>query len=155
TRVMLFAKSNAGEPDPLAAIRTDPEKRALQYREVGLFIVRHCHVLIALWNGDESNAAVGGTTEVVSFKREGAPLHVTESAQASLDAPEIGPVIHIVTPRAKPGDSATGVATRPWGRQIDKLCLENKTQQRQADAWDNFEVQTELTQRFNSEASTL
>src|SRR5262249_16116288 len=118
-------------------------------------IVRHCNVLIALWNGDESNAAVGGTTEVVRFKREGIPLDVTESAQASLDAPEIGPVIHIVTPRAKPGDRATRVAPPPWGARSDKVCAESKVQERQAEAWENFEVQTELTQRFNSEASAL
>jgi hypothetical protein len=145
-RVMPFAKANSDEPDPLAAIRTDPNKRALQYREVGLFIVRHCHVLIALWNGDESNTAVGGTTEVVRFKRDGIPLEVTESAQASLDAPEIGPVIHILTPRAKDGDHAIDIATQPWGADIDR---------RQAEAWENFQVQTDLTRRFNDEAAEL
>src|SRR5580704_7749396 len=61
----------------------EESRRALQYREVGLFIVRHCHVLIALWNGDEGNTAVGGTAEVVRFKREGIPLDVARSARAS------------------------------------------------------------------------
>jgi hypothetical protein len=93
-------------------------RRALQYREVGLFIVRHCHVLIALWNGDEENKAVGGTAEVVSFKREGIPIGLTNSARASLDAPEIGPVIHVTTPRAKPGASVPRVKTDPWGAKI-------------------------------------
>lgn len=77
------------------------------------------------------------------------------SAQASLDAPEIGPVIHIVTPRDKPGDCATGVATRPWGKEIDKTCPESKVQERQIEAWENFEVQTALTRRFNREAAEL
>jgi hypothetical protein len=147
--VMRFADGNT--PDNIL----EEAKRALQYREVGLFIVRHCHVLIALWNGDESNMATGGTSEVVSFKRDGIPLEVTRSAQASLDAPEIGPVIHVVTPRDKPGGPATGVATRPWGREIDKLCLETEVDRRQAEAWDNFELQATLTRRFNGEASAL
>jgi hypothetical protein len=144
--VMRFAEGNDA-----VNVRED-SRRALQYREVGLYIVRHCHVLIALWNGDESEA-VGGTAEVVRFKREGIPLEVTESAQATLDAPEIGPVIHIVTPRSKPGDRATGVAARPWGREIDKVCPEGQVQERQAEAWENFEVQTTLTRRFNNEAA--
>jgi hypothetical protein len=147
--VMRFANGNT--PDNVR----EESRRALQYREVGVFIVRHCHVLIALWNGDESNMAAGGTAEVVSFKRDGIPLEVTESAQASLDAPEIGPVIHVLTPRAKPGGPATGVATRSWGREIDKLCLESEADRRQAEAWDNFDLQTILTRRFNGEASTL
>src|SRR5262249_20419068 len=134
-------------------VRED-SRRARQYREVGLYIVRHCHVLIALWNGEDSKA-VGGTAEVVRFKREGIPLEVTGSAQATLDAPEIGPVIHIVTPRSKPGDRATGVTARPWGSEIDTRCPDGKVQERQAEAWENFKVQARLTRRFNGEMAAL
>ena len=146
--VMRFAEDNDSEN-----VHEDG-RRARQYREVGLYIVRHCHVLIALWNGEESEA-VGGTAEVVRFKRAGIPLEVTGSAQASLDAPEIGPVIHIVTPRSKPDDRATGVAARPWGSEIDTRCPEGKVQERQAEAWENFAVQVALTRRFNGEAAEL
>src|SRR5262249_58490484 len=45
--VMPFVGDNS--PDNLR----EESKRAMQYREVGMFIVRHCHVLIALWNGEE------------------------------------------------------------------------------------------------------
>src|SRR5262249_31133676 len=99
----------------LEAVQKDQAKRDLQYREVGIFIVRHCHVLIALWNRDEHNTAMGGTTEVVKFKRDGISLEVAETARASLDAPEIGPVIYVDTPRLKPGGPVTGVAVHPWG----------------------------------------
>jgi hypothetical protein len=133
----------------------EESRRSRQYREVGLFIVRHCHVLIALWNGDESTTAIGGTAEVVRFKRDGIPLEVSESAQAALDAPEIGPVIHIVTPRASSGGRVAGVATPPWGSDIDKVPVESTVQKRQAEAWENFKVQTELTQGFNEEAAEL
>src|ERR1035441_3347816 len=85
----------------LEAVRADKNKRAEQYRAVGLFIVQHSDVLIALWDGNESDKAVGGTSEVVTFKREGIPLVVSGSAHASLDGSEIGPVIHVVTPRSE------------------------------------------------------
>jgi hypothetical protein len=168
-----YAKGNS-----LEAIQADQEKRDLQYREVGLFIVRHCHVLIALWNGDEQNMAVGGTTEVVMFKRDGIPLDVTGSARASLDAPEIGPVIHIVTPRTKPGGNATGVAVGAWGREVVKQHrggLFRRSRQRivrivsslfdteprsdsetpELRAWETFAVQTAMTRQFNREVADL
>jgi hypothetical protein len=91
-----FAPGNS-----VAAVRHHKDQRDRQYREVGIFIVRHCQVLIALWDGNEKDMSVGGTAEVVSFKRDGIPLEVTGSARASLDASEIGPIVHVVTPRAK------------------------------------------------------
>ncbi len=176
--VMRFADDNTPEN-----VR-EQSPRALQYREVGLFIVRHSHVLIALWNGDEENMAVGGTAEVVSFKREGIPLEVTKSARASLDAPEIGPVIHIVTPRAKPGGSVTASETCPWGADIVKLYRGGRlrrwwtqvtkffarlfdtqfaednlpacrSKKRRLEAWEAFGTKVGLTRRFNREAANL
>src|SRR5882757_7625370 len=86
----------------------DPAKRAAQYRAVGIFVARHCHALLALWDGDDEDRAVGGTAEVVAFKRDGIPLafggtlrthfdaaEATRLARASLDAAEIGPVIEV------------------------------------------------------------
>jgi len=54
--IMSFTAGNS-----LEAVRTDATKRAEQYRAVGLFIVRHSDVLIALWDGNEKDKAVGGT----------------------------------------------------------------------------------------------
>lgn len=144
--VMPFAAGNTAEN-----IREEP-RRALQYREVGLFIVRHCHVLIALWDGDESNTAIGGTAEVVRFKRDGVPPEVAQSAPATLDAPEIGLVIHIVTPRSKSREPVPPVRTHAWGADlgsdgsgnVDKAHLE---------AWENFKRKIGLTQRFNEQAA--
>src|SRR5262249_29656371 len=64
------------------------------------------------------------------------------SVRASLDAPEIGPVIHIVTPRAKPGGNVTEVRTEPWGR-------------RKFESWVAFEAKAASICRFNSEAAKL
>jgi len=157
--VMRFVGDNS-----LENVREE-SRRALQYREVGLFIVRHCHVLIALWNGDERDPAVGGTAEVVSFKRDGIPLEVRPSAPASLDAPEVGPVIHIVTPRAKPGDSVTEVRTEPWGiefvaryRALHKSHEPSPAEQRerrQFESWVAFEGKVASMCRFNRDAAKL
>src|SRR3954468_7793725 len=92
--VMPFANGNS-----LESVSVDSAKRNEQYRAVGLFIAQHCNVLLALWDGDEGTVSPGGTAEVVVFKRDGIPLEVSGSVRASLDASEVGPVIHLVTPR--------------------------------------------------------
>jgi hypothetical protein len=170
--VMRFAPGNTAEN-----VREE-SRRALQYREVGVFIVRHCHVLIALWNRDQGSVAVGGTSEVVKFKREGISLDVAETARASLDAPEIGPVIYVDTPRMQPGGCVTEIAVRSWGRDLVtarprgwcrrswqyiaptfaglfgvKQCSEKETSEQRA--WETFAVQTEMTRQFNNEAFKL
>src|SRR6266540_1483385 len=100
----------------LATIRSDQARRDEQYRQVGLFIARYCHVLIALWDGTDKDGAVGGTGEVVAFKRHGIPIGIGGSARSSLDAAEIGPVIQIITPRAGNEGMQPAVSVRPWGR---------------------------------------
>jgi hypothetical protein len=174
--VMRMADSNTPE-------NVDEDwRRALQYREVGLFIVRHCHVLIALWDGDVSNMAVGGTAEVVRFKRDGIPLDVATSVRASLDAPEMGPVIHILTPRAKSSAPDMDVRIDRWGtgfvdwyrksrprpdhaaggtpaatgvqRSGEQLTAEVR-ERRQFESWEALATKAALTRRFNREAAKL
>jgi hypothetical protein len=147
----LFSQAIAAPVMPLHGhsleeIGADPKMRAEQYRAVGIFIARHCHALLALWDGDAKDPAAGGTAEVVGFKRDGIPLtvgraartrldasEVNRLARASLDASEIGPVIEVVTPRRKGRDVAREVAAnevlvkevlvkpvfvKPWGRAL-------------------------------------
>ena len=94
-----------------------PAQRNEQYRAVGLFIVRHCDILIALWDGEEEGKAVGGTAEIVDFKLNGIGFAESNSPRASLDAPEIGPVIHVVTPRVKSTEPPP-VSVAPWGKEF-------------------------------------
>jgi len=179
TPVMSFTAGNS-----LEAVRTNASKRAEQYRAVGLFIVQHSDVLIALWDGDETGNAAGGTGEVVTFKREGNPLVVSGSAHASLDGSEIGPVIHVITPRNKAGSPASNVAVQPWGDEIIRrhrgnairrlgdrakefvanlLGLEQTSissrlpiaEKRDLEAWETFNALITLTCEFNGEAATL
>lgn len=80
-------------------------RRADQYAFVGAYIVRHCQILIALWNGVHLKEG-GGTGEIVTFQREGIPERYRAalsrddaSPRGFLDPPESGPAYHIVTPR--------------------------------------------------------
>lgn len=79
--------------------------RSTQYAFVGAYIVQHCQLLIALWNGVPNNQC-GGTGEVVDFQRKGIPTFYQRalarshlSQRSFLDPVETGPVFHIVTPR--------------------------------------------------------
>jgi hypothetical protein len=169
TRVMGFVPGNTVEK-----VRTDPVCRAKQYRAVGVFIVQQCNVLIALWDGNDDRA-MGGTAEVVAFKREGIPLGVSQTAGSSLDGSEIGPVIHLVTPRRKSGTPATQVFVLPWGKDLAGNRLNGKPggatdasrpkklegargeafdagQQRDIDAWETFDALNALTREFNRDA---
>jgi hypothetical protein len=179
TPVMSFTAGNS-----LEAVRLDENKRAEQYRAVGLFIVQHSDVLIALWDGNENDKAAGGTGEVVTFKREGIPLTVSGSAHASLDGSEIGPVIHVVTPRRKAGSPASDVSVRAWGSEIisrrrgaffrrhidligefaanlfgheQKSTTSNLplNDRRDLEAWETFNSLITLTREFNGDAATL
>jgi hypothetical protein len=184
----LLAQAIAAPVMPLLdtpeAVRADPQARAAQYRAVGIFINQHCHVLLALWDGDSKDMAAGGTAEVVTFKRNGIPLTVSGSARESLDASEIGPVIEVVTPRVKESSAADRVAVRPWGRAViaryrggalrrglrsiaaflahvfgrefgDERSKLPTDQRWELESWESFEALIGLTRRFNQDAARL
>jgi hypothetical protein len=137
--------------------------RELQYRRAGAFIARHCDVLIALWDGkkEEGDATIGGTAEIVDFKRNGIPLNAASSPRACLDAPEIGPVIHIVTPRASKEKDETpdAVKVERWGVELVQR-FEKERNKKEKDAiepavrrWESFEPPIRLSREFNHEAT--
>jgi hypothetical protein len=146
TRVMGFVPGNTPEN-----VRGDPVCRAKQYRAVGVFIVQQCNVLIAMWDGNDDRA-MGGTAEVVAFKREGIPLSVNRTAGNSLDGSEIGPVIHLVTPRMKAGTAATRVSVLPWGADVASKPSDGNGQHDEVDAWETFAALSALTREFNTDA---
>lgn len=92
----------------------DEARRSRQYTQVGSYVARNSQILIALWNGLESDA-VGGTAMIVGFKREGRTPGFGPEARP-LDRPEHGPVWQIVTPRAsRPEELAGG---EPFARRV-------------------------------------
>jgi hypothetical protein len=171
----LRLKAAATVEIPLAAGSTEngvnafgPE-RDRQFRETNLFIAQHCHVLIALYDGNDDDVAVGGAAETVRFSREGIPAAFRGAARSVIDGFEIGPVIHIVAPRNAVRTTASEVRIVPWGSRVKggssrglgkaltsaglKRPLDLTIEEvRIAGAWAQFRAITALTTRFNREA---
>ena len=151
----LLARAAAAPEIPLLdgatieALRDDARRRAMQYREAGLYIVRHCQILLALWDGDESDVKTGGTAEIVRRQREGAPLANAASVRACIDGTESGPIVTIVTPRRDTPGSMK-IATKPWGRALAASASDSD-----AKLWRDFETWIQLTTSFNADATGL
>jgi hypothetical protein len=108
----------------------DPDtRRLLQYTLAGAYVARHAQFLIALWDGEPPDKP-GGTGDIVAFRRTGrfAALPADLASRLTevpepfalqgdpLDAPETGPVHHIVTPRIDrpiPANAFTGRRLAP------------------------------------------
>jgi hypothetical protein len=88
----------------------------LRYARLGAYLCRSCHALIALWDGTPSGPT-GGTADVVRYRLEGIPPEY-DPGHSWLEAPETGPVCHVVTPRAagpRPPDAFSRVDRFPDG----------------------------------------
>jgi hypothetical protein len=75
-------------------------RRDSQYEALGKSLVSNCHVLIALWDGAETQLR-GGTCSVVALQRYGRFGKSEIDLHHPLDFPEAGPVYHVLTPRHK------------------------------------------------------
>jgi hypothetical protein len=71
-------------------------ERDRQYELVGKYIAQQSQILIALWDGVDSNR-VGGTASVVHFQTDGVP----GPEPCELEVPEGFPVYHLLTARLK------------------------------------------------------
>ncbi len=87
--------------------------RARQYAQVGVFMCAHCHVLLALWDGKDSDQ-LGGTSQVVRFHHDDVMPGFTPRGAAGrliLADDESDLVYHIVCSRNRPdGAPAAGHA---------------------------------------------
>jgi hypothetical protein len=86
------------EGNTILSIAQDGYSRNHQYAQIGNFIAQHSQILIALWDGVETNLE-GGTFYIRKNKLEGNFTH--SAPNSKLYQAESGPVIHIVTPRQK------------------------------------------------------
>jgi hypothetical protein len=77
---------------------TAHEQREKRYRAVGMFLAQQSHLLLALWDGHQTDSSAG-TAAVVRMKLEG-PSGMPEAGLRPLDAEDGGPVYHIHTLRA-------------------------------------------------------
>ena len=69
--------------------------RDYAYRQAGIYVARHCHVLLALWDGVKMKNGTCGTAEAVDFKLK----RTYRAPDTILAAPDEGIVLHVVTPR--------------------------------------------------------
>ena len=87
------------------AARGDARNR--QYAQAGTFIAGHCHILLALWDGRESNL-LGGTAQVVRYHLDGIMPGLIERRRVRhtvLDSSDESLVYHIICSRSDTGGS--------------------------------------------------
>ena len=80
------------------------DMRDYQFRQAGIYMATHCHILLALWDGAPGKYGCG-TAEVVDFALSGSfdPLSGVCLRSGSNEA-----VIHIFTPRGEQTEKAAG-----------------------------------------------
>ena len=104
------------------AAEAEPEEpgRDYQYRQAGIYIAEHCHILLALWDGEE-NGSDCGTAAAIRFALEGEwkpdrgiPVRSAENCL----------VIHIGTPRANDSEKNAGEVRRLGDEQAWHTLME-------------------------------
>lgn len=110
-------------PHDIAATASPGPARDRQYAEAGIFVSRHCHILLALWDGGDS-AAIGGTAHVVRFHLHGEMPGQQDSGRASLSLLGIDEntlVRHI--PASRQGAVETRLASDRWLTAEDEVIV--------------------------------
>ena len=87
------------------AVPESGENRNFQFRQAGIYVATHCHVLLALWDGEPGTKAACGTAEAVDFALKG---NFQSRDYVPLYAEESRVVIHILTPRSEYKGEAAG-----------------------------------------------
>ena len=89
---------------PTETVPPQPE-RDFFYRQAGVYVSAHCHILLALWDGGEATARGCGTAEAVGFSLRGeySPAHGVALRSACNEA-----VIHILAPRGGEEEAKAG-----------------------------------------------
>ena len=85
----------------LADIAAHGEARDRQYAQAGVFIASHSHIMLALWDGRESDL-LGGTAQVVRYALDGVMPGLIErrqGARTALDNVDESIIYHIVCSR--------------------------------------------------------
>lgn len=104
---------------PAAEAVPDRPDRSFFYRQAGIYVSTHCHVLLALWDGGPGKSGCG-TAEAVDFA-----LH--RSYRPALSAPLFSAtaVIHLFTPRGERTEHPAGTTaifgdTDAWRTLMDR-----------------------------------
>lgn len=112
---------------------SEREDRDYLYRQAGIYVAAHSHVLLALWDGSDPKPDGCGTAETVSFMLHGE----YEGAGSCFHAENDGAVIHIRTTRE------SGRVSFP----ISVHLIENRT--------GSLHEVLKMTDCYNADASTI
>jgi hypothetical protein len=107
------------DSDP-GAVAKPGRERDLQYAQAGIFISSHCHILLALWDGRESEL-LGGTAQVVAFHLHGhmpGPIDRRRAALGTLGLDEETLVYHIQTGRQDDTEAAHDITEPQPGKWL-------------------------------------
>ena len=107
SKVIELPCSNDISGDP---VYENPAFRHEQYYQIGMFIAKYSHTLIALWDGFDNNIK-GGTASVVNIKRSGIPGKLGKTYER-LQHLQTGPIYHIVTPHTSNPEPADPFAVK-------------------------------------------
>ena len=104
---------------------TESDVRSASYMDASRFIGRHCHVLVAMWDGIDSGR-VGGTSHLVEMKLNGKPLKSVKESPL-LESLEAGSVFHIHTPRTSKQHqvSTTSLLPAAWSGQPESHSIQD------------------------------
>ncbi len=87
---------------PIEREPTDPDMD-FRYRQAGIYVAEHSHILLALWDGDGAQKDGCGTAAAVSFALEG---RFSPHGRLPVRSGRNTQVIHIVCPRAEQNEPA-------------------------------------------------
>lgn len=80
--------------------------RNRQYAQLGVFLCAHCHILLALWDGKESEE-LGGTGQVVRFHHDDVmPGYISRATTSRLVWPTTRATLSITSPALETGPMA-------------------------------------------------
>ena len=86
------------------ALPKDGESRNDQFRQAGIYVASHCHILLALWDGAPGKFGCG-TADAVDFALNGS---YDPASGAALRSESNECVIHIFTPREENTEKSAG-----------------------------------------------
>jgi hypothetical protein len=100
---------------PPSENRPAAPNRDFLYRQAGIYVATHCHVLLALWDGGPGTPAACGASEAVGFA-----LHRSYHPIYSSPLFSTAAVIHLFTPRGQRTDGVPGEAKMLWSDENDR-----------------------------------
>lgn len=85
-----------------AHVADDGAARDRQYAQAGVFVASHCHILLAIWDGRQSDL-VGGTAQIVRYHLQGilpGSIERRHSSRVTLESGDESLLYHIVCSRS-------------------------------------------------------